>query len=159
MCLAVLVSLPSIAHASEPPSPGPLTLHFSSLEQKRALKSLDAVARSYILTEGLKYLFQERRPDSDARDSFPSTHAGAAFALAVVQSHYKPDQASYWYGAAVAVSASRVIDNRHYVHDVVGGAVVGYFAGRSSLRGDSRFHWAPGGTRNEPLGLRLRLEF
>lgn len=101
--------------------------------KEHALRTADALLTSTLITEGLKRIVREKRPDGSARTSFPSGHATAAFAVATMQSHYHPKQALLWYGGAALISESRVQLNRHYLHDVVAGAAVGYFTSRFEL--------------------------
>lgn len=63
--------------------------------KNHSLRALDSLGTSILLCEGLKEVTQVKRPDSDARDSFPSCHATAAFAVASLQSHYHPKSAIY----------------------------------------------------------------
>lgn len=100
---------------------------------QRSLRTADALITSTLITEGLKMLVREKRPDSDARTSFPSGHATAAFAAATMLSEYKPKQKLLWFGGASLIAWSRVKKRRHYWHDVVAGAAVGYFTARWEL--------------------------
>ena len=100
---------------------------------QHSLRALDSLGTSTLLCIGLKEVTQVQRPDSDERDSFPSCHATAAFAVATVQSHYHPKQALLWYGGASIIAASRVNLNRHRVEDVLAGAALGYLTGRLEL--------------------------
>lgn len=103
-----------------------------------ALRALDAVTSSFLLTEGMKSLVQEKRPDSNEHDSFPSAHASTVFSIATVESAFHPKQAFYWYAGATLISASRFTLHRHTVGDVLAGAALGYGVGRwelSSRRG------------------------
>lgn len=103
-----------------------------------SLRALDALTSSVLLTEGMKNLVQEKRPDAASHDSFPSTHASAAFAIATLESDFHPKQAVYWYAGAAMISASRFTLHRHTVGDVLAGALLGYGVGRwelSSKRG------------------------
>jgi membrane-associated phospholipid phosphatase len=102
--------------------------------KEHALRTADALLTSTLITTALKSITREKRPDGSARTSFPSGHATAAFAVATMQSHYHPKQALFWYGGATLIAASRVQLNRHYVHDVVAGAAVGYFTSRFELK-------------------------
>ena len=97
------------------------------------LRALDSLVTSVLLSEGLKRLTREKRPDSSERNSLPSGHATAAFAIAAIQSSFHPKQAPYWYLGAAAISASRVTLHRHYVHDVVAGAALGYGTARVEM--------------------------
>lgn len=98
-----------------------------------ALRILDAVTTSVLFSEGLKYSVREKRPDADTRDSFPSGHATAAVALATMESHFHPKQALFWYAGAGLICESRTRLGRHYPHDVIAGAALGYFTGRWAL--------------------------
>lgn len=97
------------------------------------LRTIDALGTSVLFSEGLKLAVGERRPDSHAHDSFPSGHATAAFAVATTESHFHPKQAWFWYGGATLIAASRVTLHRHYIHDVLAGAGLGYLTARWEL--------------------------
>lgn len=101
--------------------------------RQHTLRAADSLLASTLITEGLKSIVRERRPDSSKRNSFPSGHATAAFAVATMQASYHPRQALFWYGGATIIAASRLQLNRHYVQDVVAGAAVGYFTSRLEL--------------------------
>ena len=101
--------------------------------EQHAVRTADALFTSTIVTEALKQVTRERRPDGSSRTSFPSGHATAAFAVATMESHYHPRQSLLWYSGAALISESRVQLNRHYLHDVVAGAAVGYFTARYEL--------------------------
>jgi membrane-associated phospholipid phosphatase len=92
---------------------------------RHALRVADALGTSVLLSEALKNLTHEKRPDSNSHDSFPSGHATAAFAVATVESDFHPHQAAYWYLGATLISLSRVRLRRHTTGDVVAGAVLG----------------------------------
>lgn len=97
-------------------------------------RTADATLTATILTEGLKKLTKEMRPDGSSRSSFPSGHATAAFAVAAMQAHFHPRQALLWYSGATLIGASRVQLGRHFWHDVIAGAAVGYFTTQIELR-------------------------
>ncbi len=101
--------------------------------RQHALRTADSLLTSTLLTEGLKRIVREKRPDGSARNSFPSGHATAAFAVATMQANYHPQQAWLWYGGAALIAASRVKLKRHYVWDVLAGAGVGYLTSRFEL--------------------------
>ena len=92
----------------------------------RSLRVLDSLGTSVLISEGLKALVREKRPDSDAHDSFPSGHATAAFAVAAAESAFHPRQAPLWYLGAILIAASRVRLHRHTVGDVAAGAALGF---------------------------------
>jgi len=82
-----------------------------------------------ILVNTMKFAFKEKRPDSDARNSFPSGHTATAFMGAeFLRREYK--DVSPWIGyAGYAVAAAtgylRIYNNRHYINDVIAGACIG----------------------------------
>lgn len=111
----------------------PFLLHDEHARQ-HSLRTADALLTSTLITEVLKRVVREKRPDSDERTSFPSGHATVAFAAATMASHYHPKQALLWYAGATLISASRVQLNRHRVHDVLAGAAVGYLTAEFEIK-------------------------
>lgn len=101
--------------------------------KQRALRTLDSLSTSTLACIALKKVTRVQRPDSDSRDSFPSCHATAAFAVATVQSHYNPDSALLWYSGASLISYSRLNLNRHRISEVLAGAVLGYLTAKLEL--------------------------
>lgn len=101
--------------------------------RNHALRALDALGTSVIISEGLKNLIHEKRPDSNAHDSFPSGHATAAFAVATVEAGLHPHQAPLWYLGAALISYSRVRLHRHTASDVLAGAALGFGTARLEL--------------------------
>lgn len=82
-----------------------------------------------IIVNAMKYSFKEKRPDSNARNSFPSGHTATAFMGAeFLYKEYKRISPYIGYaGYAVAIAAGylRIYNNRHYINDVVAGACIG----------------------------------
>lgn len=101
--------------------------------RNHAVRAADALGTSVLLAEGLKFIVREKRPDGSSRDSFPSGHATAAFAVATAESQWHPREAPLWYLGAAVISASRVATDRHYTQDVIAGAALGYFTARLEL--------------------------
>jgi undecaprenyl-diphosphatase len=81
-----------------------------------------------VAVEGLKRAVNRRRPEGDhqrSNSSFPSSHAANAFALAAVFARrWRPAAPAFWTLAA-AVAWSRLYLNRHFLSDIVCGAMVG----------------------------------
>ena len=98
-----------------------------------ALRAADAIGTATLLSEGFKNLFHEKRPDSNAHDSFPSGHATAAFAAATAESDLHPHQTALWFTGATLISYSRIRLHRHYGRDVIAGALLGYGTARLEL--------------------------
>ncbi|PKB18259.1 phosphatase PAP2 family protein [Flavobacterium sp. 5] len=91
------------------------------------------LASSYLMMSvavlALKDITKEERPDGSSNNSFPSGHTATAFAGAeFLWQEYKDK--SIWYGVsgyivATATGVFRVVNNRHWVTDVVAGAGIG----------------------------------
>lgn len=81
------------------------------------------------LVFGTKYLTHVERPDASDFLSFPSGHTAQAFvAASIVHKEYR--ERSPWYGIgaygiAVTVGAFRMLNNKHWLSDVVAGAGIG----------------------------------
>lgn len=101
--------------------------------ERHSLRTADSILTSTLITEGLKHIVREKRPDSEERTSFPSGHATAAFAAASMASHWHRSQAPLWYLGATAIAVSRVRLHRHFWHDVIAGAAIGYGTTRLEL--------------------------
>jgi membrane-associated phospholipid phosphatase len=99
----------------------------------RCLRTADALLTAGAICEGLKWAVTEERPDGSGKDSFPSAHTTAAFAVAEMQSHFHPKQRWLWYSGATLIAASRVETDRHYWWDVAAGAALGYGVARWQL--------------------------
>ena len=130
---------------------------------QHSLRTADALIVSTLIAEGLKRLTHEERPDESDFKSFPSGHATAAFTVATMQSHYHPRQAIFWYAGAVTIAASRVKLHRHYTHDVIAGAALGFFTARFELKQNRglllRPFIRPDGARNRVSGLSFDATF
>lgn len=80
---------------------------------------------SYVLKGIIKY----PRPDGTTHDAFPSGHTSSAFASATLL-HKEYGHRSVWYsvggyGVATGVGTLRILNNRHWLADVLFGAGVG----------------------------------
>ena len=74
----------------------------------------------------IKHLVGRSRPDSVLDvDSFPSGHATSVFAVATIFAAFYPRLRWPVYALAAAVAAGRVYLERHYVSDVLAGAIIG----------------------------------
>ncbi len=82
-------------------------------------------------TFSLKYAVNRERPNGDPR-SFPSGHASATFATAMVlQEHYGWKLGVPFFTLATYTAASRVVQDKHWTSDVVFGAFMGMASGRT----------------------------
>jgi membrane-associated phospholipid phosphatase len=81
-----------------------------------------------------KFIVNRERPNGDPR-SFPSGHASAAFATAMVlQQHYGWKLGVPFFAVATYTAASRIVDNKHWASDVMFGAFLGMAGGRTVTR-------------------------
>ncbi len=81
------------------------------------------------VTHVLKGISKYPRPDGTTNDSFSSGHTSSAFASATLL-HEEYGHRSVWYsvggyGVATGVGALRILNNRHWLADVLFGAGVG----------------------------------
>ena len=119
---------------------------------------LASTAMSYgimaAFVNGIKYTAKEMRPDGSTANSWPSGHTATAFVGATILHKEYGMTRSPWYsvagyGVATATGVMRVLNNRHWVSDVLSGAGIGImstelayafsdllFKGRGLLRGD-----------------------
>ena len=119
---------------------------------------LASTAMSYgimaALVNGIKYTAKEMRPDGSQANSWPSGHTATSFVGATVLHKEYGLTRSPWYsiagyGVATATGVMRVLNNRHWVSDVLSGAGIGImstevayalsdvlFKGRGLLRND-----------------------
>ncbi len=104
----------------------------------------EAALNSLVTIEALKYSAGRERPYQgngsgsffQGGTSFPSEHAAAAWSIAGVIAHEYPGTLPklFAYGAASAVSFSRVHARQHFPSDVVIGSVLGYLVAESVYR-------------------------
>lgn len=98
------------------------------VKEKVVLYALTA-AITTVFTQGLKHTISVMRPDSSARNSFPSGHTATAFAAAQFL-HNEYGNQSVWYSVAGYTVAGatgflRMYNNKHWLSDVIAGAGVG----------------------------------
>jgi hypothetical protein len=134
-------------------SPGKLlngTLLASQLTKDRERQTTyklaaTATVETGIITALLKEATDRRRPFEKAAleedpdfpsefDSFPSGHSSAAFAVFTVLAEQDPENRRLYKGIAITVAVSRVYLEKHYISDVVVGALIGEFVARYTVR-------------------------
>ena len=95
-------------------------------------------ALSYGIMAGLvntiKYSTREMRPDGTSANSWPSGHTATAFVGATILHKEYGLTHSPWfsvlgYGTATATGVMRVLNNRHWISDVLSGAGIGIISG------------------------------
>ncbi len=90
-----------------------------------------SMALSLAVINVLKYTTQISRPDGSADNSFASGHSAAAFTLAeVLHQEFKNKPWLYisGYAAATSVASMRILNNKHWLSDVLVGAGLGMAA-------------------------------
>ena len=98
------------------------------LREGTTVTALLALAPTNLVVETLKRTVNRTRPDGEhkrSNASFPSSHSANAFALAwVLARRWKRLAPLFWISAST-VAISRLYLNRHYLSDVVVGALIG----------------------------------
>ena len=110
------------------------------------------------LVNGIKYTASEMRPDGTTRNAWPSGHTATAFLAATILHKEYGGTRSPWismgaYTLATATGVMRVLNNRHWISDVLAGAGIGImsvelgyglmdllFKQRGLQRGDLAYH-------------------
>ena len=82
----------------------------------------------------IKYTAKEMRPDGSTANSWPSGHTATAFVGAtLLHKEYGLTRSPWWsvagYGVATATGVMRVLNNRHWISDVLSGAGLGILSG------------------------------
>jgi len=93
-----------------------------------------ALATNALLSWSTKELTNVERPDGSDNLSYPSSHTSVSFTMAEVL-HQEFKEKSTWisisgYTFATAVGAMRILNNRHWLSDVVGGAGFGILSAK-----------------------------
>lgn len=110
-------------------------LNFAGVEGRSDhLRFLTSSAMAYgimaAIVNPIKYTAKEMRPDGSTRNSWPSGHTATAFVSATILHKEYGLTRSPWYsvagyGIATATGVMRVLNNRHWVSDVLSGAGIG----------------------------------
>lgn len=81
------------------------------------------------VTQGMKYSIRRMRPDNSRRNSFPSGHSGTAFLTATMLHKEYGWRSPWWsiggYTAAAFTGISRILNNKHWMSDIMAGAAIG----------------------------------
>lgn len=104
------------------------------------------VTLNQIIVTSLKYGINKTRPNGE-QHAFPSGHTSFAFATAaVLQEEFKetsPILSYTGYGFAVSTGALRVINNQHWLSDVLVGAGIGILSAKIIYHFEPLKHWNP----------------
>lgn len=105
-------------------------------DEEGRIEFYNSFAANVVVTYGLKLSVHASRPDESDNNSFPSGHTSATFqSAAFLHKRYGLKYALLPYLGASFVAYSRVYEKKHYVRDVIGGAIIGilsswYFTSR-----------------------------
>jgi len=113
-------------------------------KRETGLLAAEAALNSYALAKAFDYGFGRERPLYDdyrgrfwqGGESFPSTHAAVASAIAGVITHEYPGPLTSFlaYGAAAVVGGARITGKQHFTTDVLAGEALGYLASQQVYR-------------------------
>lgn len=85
-----------------------------------------SIGTAFAVTQGLKWAIDEERPDGSDNNSLPSSHAATSFASAgTLYRRYGWEVGLPAHAVATFVAVARVKADKHFVQDVVAGAVIG----------------------------------
>lgn len=112
----------------------PYIFDIAGIKSKTDIANRTAITlKSEAVMMGIVYLLKNNthqlRPDGSDYTSFPSGHTAQAFMGAAILAEEYKDRYRWMpyaaYGVASAVGAMRMINNRHYISDVLVGAGIG----------------------------------
>lgn len=114
--------------------------------RERLAVSATATAFHIAMTQGLKYVVDEERPNARNHRSFPSGHTSWAFMGAeLIREEYGWAWGSGAYIFAAGIGFCRIYNNEHWLNDVIAGAGFGILSTRLAyllLPVERRlFHW------------------
>ena len=113
----------------------------NSLARGTARVAFLGVGSNQIATAAVKWSTDRERPDGShkrSNSSFPSGHASGAVGLAWIVGHRHRRLAPWMWSVAIWISLSRVFLERHFVSDILAGAVLGVLFAAVALRFEDR---------------------
>ncbi|MDE6013079.1 MAG: phosphatase PAP2 family protein [Prevotella sp.] len=94
--------------------------------RERIAVTATAYAAMGLMVNVTKYAVKEKRPDSGAKNSFPSGHTATAFMGAeLVRKEYGNAYGVGAYAFATGIAFLRLYNDRHWLNDIIAGAGVG----------------------------------
>lgn len=99
--------------------------------KERLFAGLTAYIVMAAIVNPIKYIVREPRPDSSARESFPSGHTATAFTGAeLIRIEYGNAYGVAAYTVAAGIGFLRMYNGRHWFNDVIAGAGIGILSAR-----------------------------
>ncbi len=114
-----------------------LSMKLAGVESRNSWrKMITARALSAVImagaVKGIKQTSKVERPDGSSDDSFPSGHTAKVFTMATMMQkeygHLSPWVGYGAYGVAMTTGVMRMMNNRHWMSDVMAGAGIGIVA-------------------------------
>lgn len=100
-----------------------------------SFNALTAILATSATDKLIKAVWNERRPNGENNNSFPSQHAAECFAAATsLDRSFGDGVGPAAIGLATAVSITRICSGKHHVADVIAGAGIGITAGNLARR-------------------------
>ena len=119
-------------------------IHNDDHERETGILAAEAALDSYLDVTAFKYIAGRERPDTgnnrgpffSGGDSFPSDTSAVSWAAASVIAREYPGWLTQVmaYGTASAVSAARVVGQKHWMADAALGSALGWYMGRQVYR-------------------------
>ena len=111
-----------------------------------------------LLVNTIKYTAKEMRPDGSSANSWPSGHTATSFVgSTILHKEYGLTRSPWFsvagYGIATATGVMRVLNNRHWVSDVLSGAGIGILSGELAYALSDIFFKGKGLRRNDIPGM------
>lgn len=157
----------TLGNAALPVSAGLLSYVIGGYGHDSELKSFGAdLMRAHlfngIVTLSMKNIVHRARPDNTPF-SYPSGHTSTAFTTAgVIYKHFGLKGGLPAYAVAFYVGLSRLQENRHYLTDIVAGAIAGTYVSfkisNHNASNPESFQLQPASVSGSP-GIRLSLSF
>lgn len=119
-----------------------------------------SIGAASIVTSALKETIPEERPDGSDNKSFPSGHTSVSFAAAAtLHKRHGWEVGIPAHAVAAFVGLARVKADKHFVHDVLVGAMIGETAGWIvTSRESDRVKWLPWGDAHG-AGVTMAMRF
>ena len=130
---ALLLIIPSLAFGS--------TLYLDDKEGQ--IQLVKSALSNAVVTYGLKFSINKTRPNGENDRSFPSGHTSATFqGASFIHRRYGLTYGLLAYAGAVYTGYTRVHADKHYVEDVLAGALVGVLS-TYAFTSASKIHFEP----------------
>jgi len=112
-------------------------------DREGSIQFLKSAATNAAITYGLKYSINKTRPNGEDDHSFPSGHTSAVFqGASFIHRRYGLGYGILAYAGAFYTGYTRVQADKHYVEDVLAGALIGTLSSYAFTTA-SKVHFKP----------------